>query len=432
MKKRMLSMILAAMLAGTALTGCGSSGQDTGSEAQSGGESTEGSSGDSITVEFFQQKSEEGPQKGYQLVIDEFEKEYPNIKIEMNTVPDAGKVLTSRISANDIPPIFSDYPTQMQFKQKVENGYLEELTDEEFMTRINESALEMSKANDGKQYAMPLSNNFMGVYYNKDIFEENGIEIPTTYDEFINVCKTLQDNGVAPLVLTYKDPGRVGHMFQCMIVAWTDTGIEVIEQASHGEAKVAEDAQFTTLAERMLEVTSYANQDAGGIADTGMWEQFANEKYAMCITGSYARGTIMIANPDINMGVFPLPNTTKEETKILTGVDAAVCISSSASQEEKEAGLKFLEFLSRTENAQIFCDTDGAPSCVSQVVYKDEGVQPVIDLIQSGAVHDWMASTIDNNVVTDLYNVTQGFIMESQDVDQYLKHMDASIEINAQ
>ena len=42
-----------------------------------------------LTIEFFQQKGEEGPQKGYQAIIDKFNEENTDIKIEMNTVPDA-------------------------------------------------------------------------------------------------------------------------------------------------------------------------------------------------------------------------------------------------------------------------------------------------------------------------------------------------------
>ena len=61
---------------------------------------------------------------------------------------------------------------------------------------------------------------------------------------------------------------------------------------------------------------------------------------------------------------------------------------------------------------------------------KDEGVQPMLELISDGQVHDWMASTIDNNVVTDLYNVTQGFWSE-KNVDNYLKQMDESIAITS-
>ena len=111
-----------------------------------------------LKIEFFQQKGEEGPQKGYKEIIDKFNKENSDIEIEMNTVPDAGTVLTSRISSGDIPVIFSDFPTQTQFKQKVANGYVQDLSDQDFLKNVNESALEMTKQEDGGYYAAVYSD----------------------------------------------------------------------------------------------------------------------------------------------------------------------------------------------------------------------------------------------------------------------------------
>lgn len=425
MKKR-ISMFLAITMMMLLLVGCGEK-----VEKDKSSDVSADPNEDILTIEFFQQKSEEGPQKGYQAIIDKFNNEYPNIKIEMNTVPDAGKVLTSRIASNDIPTIFSDYPTQLQFKQKVESGYVENLTGQEFLNRVNPSAIEMSKANDGDTYALPYSNNFMAVCYNKDIFEDYDLKIPETFDEFVEVCEILKQNNIIPMGLMAKDPGRIGHTFQCATVAWTQNGVESILKATKGEIKVAENEEMKAMAEKFNVLFSYSNEDMLGASDTIVWEEFANGKYAMCITGSYARGTILVANPELNMGIFPLPNDTKETTNVLTGVDAALCISAKASDKEKEAALKFLDFLSRTENAQIFCDMDGAPSCITEVVYKDDGVSPVIDMIKAGQVHDWMASTIPNNVVQDLYNVTQQFVSE-RDVDQYLTNLDSSIKITSE
>ena len=124
-----------------------------------------------LKIEFFQQKGEEGPQKGYKEIIDKFNKENSDIEIEMNTVPDAGTVLTSRISSGDIPVIFSDFATQTQFKQKVANGYVQDLSDQDFLKNVNESALEMTKQEDGGYYALPYSRNYIGVYYNKKTFK---------------------------------------------------------------------------------------------------------------------------------------------------------------------------------------------------------------------------------------------------------------------
>lgn len=345
-------------------------------------------------------------------------------------MPDAGTVLTSRISSGDIPVIFSDYPTQMQFKQKVANGYVQDLSGQAFLENVNPSSLDMSRQDDGGSYALPYSRNYMGVYYNKTIFEENGVEVPTTWEEFQQVCETLQVAGITPMGLFGKDPGRVGHMLQCAVVAWAPNGVETIEKTVAGEATIAEDTEFPQVFEKMKKLFTYANEDALALSDTQCWENFANGKYAMCITGSYARGTISSLNENLEVGVFPLPNDTVETTNSLSGIDAAVCVSARASEEEKEAAYRFLAYLAETENAQIFCDNDGAPSCINGVVNDDTGIAPMVELINAGQTHDWMASTINNNIVTDLYNVVQGFWAD-KDVDAVLKNMDASIAVTS-
>lgn len=427
MKKR-IAVVLGCMIAAVSISACssGAKPQEDGSKTTQKSETDDGV----LTLEFFQQKMEEGPQKGYQKIIDQFNQENPDIKIEMNTVPDAGTVLTSRIASGDIPVLFSDYPTQQQFKQKVANGYVQELSDQEFLKNVEESALAMTKQEDGNYYALPYSRNYMGVYYNQEIFEENGLEIPETWEEFVKICEALKEKGITPVGIMGKDPGRVGHGFQCMTVAWAPNGIETIEKVVEGTASLEKDAEFRKAAEKAAQLLSYCNEDVLGIADTTCWENFANGKYAMCITGSYARGTLLIANPDLKMGVFPLPNDTKESTNTLSGIDAAVCVSAKASDEEKEAAYKFLNYLAQPENAQIFCDNDGAPSCIKEVLPNYEGIEPMMELINAGQVHDWMASTIDNNIVTDLYNVTQGFWSE-KNVDSYLKQMDESIAVTS-
>ena len=54
-------------------------------------------------------------------------------------------------------------------------------------------------------YAVPYMSNAAGVLYNRDIFEEHGWSIPKTWDEFIQLCETMQDEGVQPLYFGYKD-----------------------------------------------------------------------------------------------------------------------------------------------------------------------------------------------------------------------------------
>ena len=380
-------------------------------------------------VEFFQQKMEEAPQRAYAEAVAKFQAENPDVVIELNTVPDAGTVLQQRISTSDIPPIFTDYPTQMQFKTKVANGYIECLEGQEWLERVNPGMLALSANTDGKAYALPLSQNYMAIFYNLDIFEANGItELPKTWDELIALCDKLVANGVTPFSFGDKDPGRTGHCYQALSQATYPGTVDYIVSVVKGEAKIADNAEpFKKIGERLLKLHEYALGDYMGTSDTAMWENFANGLTAMCITGSYARGTIMIANPELNLGAFPIPGDVYDQSPLLTGVDAAVCISAEATEEQKAIGLKFLEFLSRPENAQAWSDIDGAPSCMLNTTYADPRVAPIIEKAQTGVVCDWYASKVTAQVYNEMYQIIQELLIE-KDLDAYIDGLDEAIE----
>lgn len=383
-------------------------------------------------VEFFQQKMEEGPQRAYAEVLARFHAENPDIEIEINTIPDAGTVLMQRISTGDIPPIFSDYPTQTQFKGKVNNGYIECLEGNEFLSRVNPGMIELGKHYDGQTYALPLSQNYMAIFYNIDIFEQVGIEgTPKTWEELIAVCDKLVAAGVTPFSFGDKDAGRVGHCFQALSQATYPGVVDYVVSVVNGETTIADNPDaFRKIGERMLQLHEYALPDYMGTADTVMWENFATGKAAMCITGSYARGTILISNPDLNLGAFPIPGDVYDESPLLTGIDAALCISAEATEEQKAVGLKFLEFISRPENAQLWSDIDGAPSCLLGTTYSDPRVAPVIEKAATGVVCDWYGSKVTTQVTTELYQVVQGLLLDG-DLDAYIEGLDEAIEAAA-
>ena len=58
---------------------------------------------------------------------------------------------------------------------------------------------ELSTGAEGKQIFVPTNYYWWGVFYRKSAFQEWGVQVPTTWDEFINVCKTIKGKGVPPL-----------------------------------------------------------------------------------------------------------------------------------------------------------------------------------------------------------------------------------------
>ena len=180
MRKRMLAMLLACCLIGGTLSGCGGKTENSTESSQASAETAkteqEDTSGEkeqpeNITIEFFNQKQEEAAQQAYRNAAEDFHKEYPYITIEINTVPDSDKVLTARMAADDVPVVFHGKPTSQAFFESAEAGFCLDLSDQPFIQNAIPSILESVKSEDGKVYAMPYSQNFMGVFYNVDIYD---------------------------------------------------------------------------------------------------------------------------------------------------------------------------------------------------------------------------------------------------------------------
>ena len=90
--------------------------------------------------------------------------------------------------------------TDIQLQLGVEENAVP-VTDEEWVQRMDPLSTEQISL-DGTVYGQTIWDTVGGswvVVYNKAIFADNGIEVPTTYDEFAAACQTLSDAGVTPI-----------------------------------------------------------------------------------------------------------------------------------------------------------------------------------------------------------------------------------------
>lgn len=183
MKKKIMAVTLCLAMVSTFAVGCGQK-----NETDSG-KSEEKSSG-KVEIEFVQVKREAA--ESYTKVIEAFEKENPDIVIKQNVVPDAQEVLMTRASSDSLPDMMNHWPTDAQFVQFEDEGLLLDLSEKDYMKNIDSKYLDAVKAKDGKNYIAPYNVNFMGVYYNKDKFEEAGYTMPTKWDELIALMREIQ------------------------------------------------------------------------------------------------------------------------------------------------------------------------------------------------------------------------------------------------
>ena len=204
MKKKIMAVTLCLAMVSTFAVGCGQK-----NETDSG-KSEEKSSG-KVEIEFVQVKREAA--ESYTKVIEAFEKENPDIVIKQNVVPDAQEVLMTRASSDSLPDMMNHWPTDAQFVQFEDEGLLLDLSEKDYMKNIDSKYLDAVKAKDGKNYIAPYNVNFMGVYYNKDKFEEAGYTMPTKWDELIALAEEIKAKGETPFILPNKDSWTVSNLW---------------------------------------------------------------------------------------------------------------------------------------------------------------------------------------------------------------------------
>lgn len=147
----------------------------------------------------------------YQM-IEIFEEEHPDIKIEYTYMPytDHVEKLKVDLSAGDAADVFGVQTGAMynEFRDFEEDltPYLVEKYGEEWTSNYNEYAMSLLQGNDGGYYAVPLGLSYAGfAWANMKYFNQYGLEVPTSYEELKEVCQAFRDNGEYPLVIGAKD-----------------------------------------------------------------------------------------------------------------------------------------------------------------------------------------------------------------------------------
>lgn len=378
MKKRTMSILLGTTVIVSSLSGCGLAGQTA--QQQSENQKAKENSDGKVELEFFNCKVE--GEAVFNKVIEKFQEENPNIIIKQTAPTDAETVLFTRISTGDVPDIMTVYPAETAYHTMMDDGVYIDLSNEEWLSRASDKALEFSAWN-GKNYAMPFAMNSFGIYCNDEMFKEAGLEFPTTWDEFMNVCETFQSKGITPLTFVDKDPGNLVQEAERIIGIIKNDVYKDCETVGTTEASFSDEAMpyFKQMAEAILKTRAYAG-DTLSFSVEQATADFANGKYPMyvAITAKYA--VISQNNPDLKFTLVPYPNPISDEQSLPINIDIAYGISSKSKHQEEAK--KFIEFLSRPEIYQMVADEEGTPPVIEGVNYNIEPLKLIKDTIDNG------------------------------------------------
>ena len=194
MKKRVLSILLSVSMVATMVTGCG--GGDTGSSSKT--------KDGKITLKVFSNLPDRKNGQGLveQQIIDEYMKQNKNVTIKVEALDEeAYKTKFKAYSMEGMPDVVSVWGQPAFLDEVLEAGVLAELNEDDYKDyKFISGSLEGFKK-DGKLYGLPRNTDVAGFYYNQKMFKDNGWEVPSTYDELLDLVKKIKDAGIIPLAM---------------------------------------------------------------------------------------------------------------------------------------------------------------------------------------------------------------------------------------
>lgn len=372
-----------------------------------------------MELQFLQYKPE--ARETFDKLIEKFEQKYPNIKIVQDNPPDASTVLKTKVAAGEIPDIIANGGDNV-FASLAQSDVLADFTGAPELSQVQGAYVDILKqiAETDKVYAIPYGVNANGIIYNKKMFQELGLTVPTTWDEFVALCKKIQDAGKVPFYFTFKDSWTTLPAFNAFAASTQEDGFFAKRKA--GQTTFA--AGYKEAAERYLEFMAFGQKDKFGQGYNDGNVAFASGKSVMYAQGVWAIPEIKKANPSIELGVFPYPITNDvSKNKLVSGVDQLLAMSKTTKYPEQAKA--FIDFLLEPENAKEYVKGVNTFSAVNGVVQDDPTVAELQSVFSEGRVADFPDHYVPSTMKLD--QLLQNLIMK-KDVEAFLKNMDSEYD----
>ncbi len=359
MKKKLLSTLLIGAMAASILAGCG--GSDTTASDNVSNEGTESTAQADTNTDEAAANEELSGSLTFAIwdnnlndfieqndMVGKFQEKYPNIDIEVEKMKDDSEywnAMKMRASANQLPDIMFNKPfTLARFKD-----YLVDLSGTQACAN---NELAEGYALDGKVYGIPQTSGYEYVYYWKDMFAEAGVEVPTTWGEFEEAAKTLQDyygkdnpNFMA-IACGLKDEWPDYPYMEFMPALETGNGQNWNTMATQ-DAPFAQGTDINKAYHKIYDLftSGVLGKDPLGLGNDQVTSLFAAKDAAIIALGDWGLQNIANGAEDISqLGTFYLPARDTESDPFNVIVQGDSFMGVTTHSKNQEAAIAFVEW----------------------------------------------------------------------------------------
>ena len=381
---RLLAIAMAlALLVLSACGGAEDAGGGSASEAGSGG-AAEGGAEATLRLWHY-----EGANSAMGIAWDRameiFEEEHPGVTIEFEEkgFEQIQETASMVLNSDEAPDIMEYNKGNATAGLLSSQGLLTDLTpvveERGWDGMLNESLAttarydEQGTMGSGSWYGIPNYGEYVMVYYNQDVFEEHGVEVPTTLEELEAAMDTFVEAGVTPLALGATEyPAQ--QIWYTLALSQADRAFVDAFQLYVGEVDF-HGPEMTFGAERMAQwvEAGYISQDATGINAEDMGVSFTNGTFPILISGSWWYGRFVDEITDFAWDSFLFPGND-----LHLGSSGNLWVVPERSQ-NKDLAYDFIDITMREEIQNLLGNSGGVPVAADPGAITDEKSKKLVD-----------------------------------------------------
>lgn len=322
-----------------------------------------------VTIKLWQiwAADSESNRKPFLKVLNDFKSVYPNIKLEIDETETQTYMtkLRTTAAANELPDVFY-YQGGGLLKNFVDAGKvlcLDDYLKDGTMDRIIPGTL-VNMTFGEKVYGLPYTLACAVFFVNREMFENNNIKIPETYDELISAIKAFRGRGITPMTVGAKDLWPIAQYFD--IMALRDAGYEACRNALTKKGSF-ENPGILDAARKFQGLVKLQAFNEGALALSRDESEvlFYEGKIPMYVNGNWTCSNIQKASSKVKDKVIALKFPTiaggKGDVNDFTGGAAdTFCVSSST--EYKEESVATLKYICENHSREAFFAGAGLPT----------------------------------------------------------------------
>jgi raffinose/stachyose/melibiose transport system substrate-binding protein len=343
------------------------------------------------------------------------------INLEMPSSDQYVSVLQTRLTGNTAPDLYTLHCNDIGTYTKA--GHLADLSGEELAKKIYENVKETVTI-DGKLMAIPIESQAWGVLYNKDIFADAGVNPPETLEDLKLVCKKLIDKGYTPFMLAFQEQW-VPQLMTALTLGGKVTGDvpDWLERMYKDNGSYAEMRDiFDVINVIMTNGTKRAMEQGSEMGAA----EFANGAAAMFVQGTWASNTIMQTNPNMKLGVMPLPVNNNPQCT-LVNLSTSTILGVYPESKEKELALKFANYvLDDRDSAGLFQACGFNPIAVPHKYEVSSWVKDAYSYVEQGRAYQDLV--LPSSVTNEQGKLLQELYVDTVNVGQIISQLDKAFK----